>query len=386
MKILVTSIVDLTASQHNRPHQFVRHLAQNHDVTVLSINDWWKRAHAGPRADDGGSNDFLNGVEYRYLTERKVSPVVQEVFFRKARTEFSRDGFDVQLNYNSIIAGYEISKHVRTVFDIADDLAAMIGTSPLIPLPLRPVGHALGVHYLHKQIAQAHHVTLTCGGLKRLYRISDAKSDLLPNGVDVDFFTRAATTKAEIGLDGFVVGYVGALREWVDLEPVFRALNKLDQRIKMLVVGSEGQFRETVELAQRCGIADRVVFTGQVSYADVPRYIAAMDVCVIPFKSGQISCHALPLKLFEYMACGKPVISSELDEVKAVAGDVVRYCSSVDDYVQAITALYEDEALKRRLGAAGKRLVEAGYNWDGICRKLEAILTCAAKERPSTHT
>jgi glycosyltransferase involved in cell wall biosynthesis len=86
------------------------------------------------------------------------------------------------------------------------------------------------------------------------------------------------------------------------------------------------------------------------------------------------------------MACGKPVISSELDEVKAVAGDVVRYCSSVDDYVQTITALYEDEALKRRLGAAGKRLVEAGYSWDGICRKLEAILTCAAKERPSTHT
>ena len=42
MKILVTSIVDLKKTAHNRLHQFVRYLAQNHEVTVLSINDWWK--------------------------------------------------------------------------------------------------------------------------------------------------------------------------------------------------------------------------------------------------------------------------------------------------------------------------------------------------------
>jgi len=42
MKILMTSIVDLKKSQHNRPHQFVKYLSKKHDVTVLSINDWWK--------------------------------------------------------------------------------------------------------------------------------------------------------------------------------------------------------------------------------------------------------------------------------------------------------------------------------------------------------
>ena len=42
MKILITSIVDLKKSQHNRPHQFVKYLSRKHEVTVLSINDWWK--------------------------------------------------------------------------------------------------------------------------------------------------------------------------------------------------------------------------------------------------------------------------------------------------------------------------------------------------------
>lgn len=64
------------------------------------------------------------------------------MLFRKSRNELSRDGFDVQLNYNSLVTGYEISKHIRTVFDITDDLAAMISASPQIPPPLRPMGQA----------------------------------------------------------------------------------------------------------------------------------------------------------------------------------------------------------------------------------------------------
>jgi len=55
MKILMTSIVDLKKSQHNRPHQFVKYLSKNHEVTVLSINDWWKGGQDNP---EGYSSDF----------------------------------------------------------------------------------------------------------------------------------------------------------------------------------------------------------------------------------------------------------------------------------------------------------------------------------------
>ena len=61
MKILLTSIVDLKKSQHNRPHQLVKYLSKKHEVTVLSINDWWK----------GGQEDmksFLGLVSANHIT------------------------------------------------------------------------------------------------------------------------------------------------------------------------------------------------------------------------------------------------------------------------------------------------------------------------------
>jgi glycosyltransferase involved in cell wall biosynthesis len=382
MKILVTSMTDLKASQHNRPHQFVRYLAQKHDVTVLSINDWWKN---GQRTSDTyklGFDDFFDQVDYRYLTHRKISPIAQEVLFHRAGYELLNEGFDVQLNHHSLVTGYELSKSLTTVFDIADDLVAMIKDSPQIPRPLRPYGSALGSFFLQKGITQAQSVTLTCDALKERYRVPDAKSSIIPNGVDLNAF-KNHNGKAAISSDGFVVGYVGVLREWVDFEPVFKALRMLDKRIKMLIVGKEGQFRETVDLARTCGVDDRVTFTGQVDYADVPRYIAAMDVCMIPFKSNEISAGAVPLKLFEYMACGKPVISTRLQGVEAVAHDIVQYCSSVEDYAEAITRLYEDETLRKRVGGEGEKLISTNYDWENITKKLEDKLVRAARGETS---
>ena len=378
MKILVTSLTDLKASQHNRPHQFVRYLSKKHDVTVLSIIDWWKKAQRSNREHRLGFDDFYDEIEYKYLTDRKVSPVVQEIVFHRASTGLLDEDFDVQLNHHSLITGYHLSKRLPTVYDIADDLPAMIKASPQIPAPLRPYGRAVGSFFLRRGIARAHRVTLTCEALRRLYGVPAVKSCIIPNGVDLNAFKSKNDGKALVGVDGFVIGYVGVLREWVNLEPVFRALNAVDKRIKMLVVGKEGQFEETKDLARICHVSDRVIFAGEVDYADIPQYIAAMDVCLIPFTGGDISQGAVPLKLFEYMASGKPVLSSKLQGVQDVARDAVQYCSCASDYVEKITALYEDETLRKQMWHEGLKIVSKKYDWEHISEELEGLLMSAA--------
>ena len=381
MKILVTSMTDLKASQHNRPHQFVRYLSKKHDVTVLSINDSWKQAQRSDQAHRLGFDDFFDQIEYKYLTDRKVSPVVQEVLFHRAGARLLDEDFDVQLNHHSLITGYHLSKRLPTVYDIADDLTAMVKASPQIPRPLRPYGYAVGSLFLRRGIARAQHVTLSCEALRQRYRVPETKSCIIPNGVDLDAFQSKNDGKALVGLDGFVVGYVGVLREWVDFEPVFRALSAVDKRIKMLVVGKEGQFEETRNLARICRVSDRVRFTGEVDYADIPQYVAAMDVCVIPFKlNDDISAGAVPLKLFEYMASGKPVLSTKLQGVQAVAGDAVQYCSCASDYIKQITALHEDETLRKRMGQEGVKIVSTKYDWESISKKLEGLLVSAGAD------
>jgi hypothetical protein len=152
MKILVSSIVDLKKSQHNRPHQFVRYLSEKHEVTVLSINDWWKGGQDDLDSYSSEFSDVFKRVEYYYLTEKKVSPIIQELFFRKRLKAVLKEDFDVHLNYNTLISGYIAAKKLKTVYDIADDLGAMIKESPQIPRFLRPFGSALGDHMMKKNI------------------------------------------------------------------------------------------------------------------------------------------------------------------------------------------------------------------------------------------
>ena len=374
MKILITSIVDLKKSQHNRPHQFVRFLSKKHEVTVLSINDWWKGGQDDLEAYSSEFDDVFKRVEYYYLTDKKISPIMQELFFRKRVKAVLKEDFDVHLNYNTLISGYIAAKKLKTVYDIADDLGAMIKDSPQIPRLLRPFGGALGDYMMRKNIDKAEKVTITTDLLKRAYTIPNAKCELIPNGVDTNLFRNYGDTKEELGLDGFIIGYVGVLREWVDLEPVFGALRDLDEGINMVVVGKEGQFQENVDLAKRYGVSDRVTFTGMVPYSQVPTYISAMNVCLIPFRLNAISANALPLKLFEYMACEKPIISTELPGVKAVAGNKVIYAAHTDGYREKISELYMGEGLRSKMGEEGRQLVEENYDWEKIVGRMEKIL------------
>lgn len=375
MRILVTSIVDLKKSQHNRLHQFVRYLSDKHDVTVVSINDWWKGGQDNLDAYSGEFDDIFKKINYVYLTEKKVSPVLQELFFRKRLREVREENkFDVHLGYSTLMSGYTAAKRIRTVYDIGDDLGAMIRESPQIPGILRPLGGALGDLVIKKNIERAEKVTVTNEILKETYNIPDEKCEVIPNGVDTNLFKDYGDTKEELSLDGFIIGYVGVLREWVDLEPVFLALKDLDKEIKMVVVGKEGRFEENVELAKRCGVSDRVILMGMVPYSQVPKYISAMDICLIPFKVNAISQSALPLKLFEYMACKKPVISSEILGVKRVVGDKVLYASTRDEYREKILKLYRDEELRLKMGEEGRKLVEKNYEWGRIVEKLEYLL------------
>lgn len=374
MKILITSIIDLKKSQHNRPHQFVKYLSKNHDLTVVSINDWWKGGQDNLESYSKEFADIFDRIDYIYLSDKKISPILQEVLCTKKVGEVVKEGFDVHLNYNSLVSGYVASRKIKTVYDLADDLGSMIRSSPQIPEILRPFGGILGDLFLQKNINQSELITVTMENLVDSCKVPLDKYEVIPNGVDTSLFKLHKGAKANLGLSGFIIGYVGVLREWVDFKPVFLALKSMDPEIKLLIVGKEGFFNENVKLAKMCGVADRVIFTGMISYSQVPKYISAMDVCLIPFKKGGISENALPLKLFEYLACEKPVVSSELQGVMKAVGNLVAYAKDQDDYREIFKRLYDDNSLRYNMGISGRKFIEKNYDWKKICEKLENVL------------
>jgi glycosyltransferase involved in cell wall biosynthesis len=373
MDVLISSLVDLNKSQHNRPHEFVKYLSKKHNVTVLSINDWWKECQIESNTHQFQFKDYIQNAEYHYITNKKVSPFLQEFLFRKKAALIVDRGFDVHLNYNSLVAGYEASKGIPTIFDIADDLSAMIRNSPQIPYLFRGIGGAIGDYYMRKNIKIAKRISLTTSILRDSYQIPDDKFELVPNGVDTEHFRQLGDTKEKIELEGFIIGYVGVLREWVNFQPIFEALKQMPSDIKMIVVGKEGNFLDTIALAKTCGVSDRVIFLGAVSYQEVPKYICAMDICVIPFRKDNISAGALPLKLFEYLACERSVISTRLPGVMEVATDRIFYADTVKEYVERINHAYSTEQ-GLEINKQNREFVIKHYDWNSICNKMEKNL------------
>lgn len=390
MNILISSLIDLKKSSHNsRLHQFLKHLSDKHKISIISINDWWKPKW-DPRSEEY-QKDFisvLDNLDYTYITNKKISPILQEmisVIEPSSIKDILKKDFDIHLSYNSLFCGYAISKRfnskgLNTIYDLADDLPEMTRTSPQIPCLLKSFGGRLSAKMLKKNIKLAKKVTCTTESLSRSYDIPNKKSVIIPNGVDTDLFKpyEDAGIKGDLGIDDecFVIGHVGVLREWLDFEPVFKAIKMLSgsYNLKMLIVGGGIGLNDTKKLASKYSISENVIFTGTLPYSKVPRYISCMDVGIIPFKSDNVSQNSLPLKLFEYMACKKPVISTNVRGINDNFNDMVMYASNFEDYIQRIKELNENEDLKNALGTAGRERMISEFDWSKVTLKLEKLI------------
>lgn len=390
MKILISSLVDLQKSSHNsRLHQFIKNLSGKHEISVVSINDYWKEKW-DPKSKEF-QDDFkhlLDNINYIYLTDKKISPILQEmtsVIEPSSIKGLLKEDYDIHFSYNCLFCGYAITKRlnlkgINTIYDLADDLPGMARTSPQIPGPIKPLGGLVSKMVLKKNISLAKKVTCTTESLSHLYEVPSDKSVLLPNGVDTDLFKNhnSDNIKNELQIDNdcFIIGHVGVLREWLDFDALFKAFKilSISFNMKLLIVGGGIGYEDTVRLANKYNILKNVIFTGTVPYSQVPRYISCMDVGIIPFKLDEVSLNSLPLKLFEYMACEKPVISTNVKGIKENFGDMVLYVSNCDDYFQRISELHADEDLKNALGTAGRYRVINDFDWSKVTLKLEKLI------------
>ena len=169
------------------------------------------------------------------------------------------------------------------------------------------------------------------------------------------------------------VCYVGSFKRWHGLETLVRAaVHALPEPHRTVLVG-DGPLRPAIEAeVRRLGLAECFVFTGAVTYQEVPRWIAASDFCVAPFMPelhprSQQGFVLDPLKVFEYLAMGKPTITVDSDNIRALFRDRehLRLVPSGDAaaLVDTIRQLAGDPAAARAMGKRGADKVLARHTW-----------------------
>jgi glycosyltransferase involved in cell wall biosynthesis len=141
------------------------------------------------------------------------------------------------------------------------------------------------------------------------------------NGVDAERFEKLAKSSprpADLPAGQRpIVGFVGALYEWIDwklIERVVRASPDLD----FVFVGPHDRRGSTQTLAR----FDNVSFLGARPYDQVPAYVSAFDICWVPFDQSRVSQAANPVKVYEYLALGKPVVSTPVADTDSFDGHV----------------------------------------------------------------
>jgi glycosyltransferase involved in cell wall biosynthesis len=189
------------------------------------------------------------------------------------------------------------------------------------------------------------------------------------NGVEFDRFAASASAPRPHDLPPParpLIGFVGALYDWIDW-PLIAATARAMPEAEFVFVGpvdGRSDPREAQALPN-------VRLLGPRAYRDVPDYMAHFDVCWVPFRHDAIAAAANPVKLYEYLALGKPTVSTPVADLDTFDG-LVHEARSREQMVERLRgALHEREAA----GAAARRVDFARRNsWDARAAQLAAFV------------
>ncbi|MDI6916162.1 MAG: glycosyltransferase family 4 protein [Thermoplasmatales archaeon] len=195
--------------------------------------------------------------------------------------------------------------------------------------------------------------------------------EIVPNGVNPSFFN--PDVKSVYTSDKKVIGFVGAFEKWHgvnDLIDAFKIVRK-KENVKLLLIGGE-----------RKKIIGDIVFTGPIPYKEMPGYLASCNILVAPFnpmsdekKKEIFQKYGMwwsPLKIFEYMAVGKPVVTSNVGVIPEYVEDagLIYKAGDIKDLASKILLLLDDDKLAERLGRCSREKVVESYTWESQAKKM----------------
>jgi glycosyltransferase involved in cell wall biosynthesis len=211
------------------------------------------------------------------------------------------------------------------------------------------------------------------------------------NAVDPDRYRPdidGAAVRRRYGLEGkTVVGFISTFQPWHGAEALARAFVILmrdhpehRERVRMLMVGTGSAEAATRQIISRAGLDAFVHFCGLVAQADGPQHLAACDILVSPHVPNPDGSpfFGSPTKLFEYMAMGRGIVASDLDQI----GEVLRHGETAwlvppddpDALARGLARLVDDPPLRTALGDAARREALSHHTWRAhVRRTIDAL-------------
>ena len=263
--------------------------------------------------------------------------------------------------------------------------------APILPLCVLEFSKSVNVGTFHASYSHQHLYTLTHPIIKRWHRrlhggiavspaayryvnnAFPADYRIIPNGIDVDHFSRNSEPWPQFRDGKTNILFVGRLEKRKGLKYLLEAYSLLKwdlPNIRLIVVGPGHPDRDSFRIIGARGLED-VVFAGKVSYEDLARYYATADI----FCSPATGSESFGMVLAEAMAASKPVVASEIEGYKGIVthGQEGLLFPRKDpaSLAESLALLIENPDMARRMGANGRESVEK-YRWSVVASQVES--------------
>ncbi|PZO45072.1 MAG: hypothetical protein DCF19_00850 [Pseudanabaena frigida] len=327
-------------------------------------------------------------IQFQYRPIKKWQGILP---FIKAALHFKPDIiYVVDTAYTGVLAAYFTQKLLKCKLvvdsgDVAFELAKSVGTYSKTQLAL--------INWVERTAIQRADCFIVRGSYhKELLEAQGSKRvEFIPDGIDIKEVeeVNSSALREKLGLtDNLVVGLIGTMA-WSERHQmcygwdIVEALGLLpNYPVKALLVG-DGEGRKILEnRAKELGILDRVVFTGQLPYKELPQYLCAMDVCVSTQSNDLVGMVRTTGKLPLYLAYGKYVIATDVGEAKRVLPDVgylLPYKGVRDNEHPARLAKHLQELLNEphylKVNTKAKQVAKDNFDYEILAARLKSYLS-----------
>ena len=341
------NVVDWNIPLFQRPQHIARYIAKEGFNYIYFTGNYYDNIKTYEEVDDG-----LYIVNACYISEFLKKLKVDNKFLHLYSTDMNTD--------NKRINKF-LKKDFKLLYEYIDEISEQLYGSNIPEHTLQK----------HKRLLEDHQVYIVCTARKLYNEVFNIRGNerlqLITNGVDYKHFSRRVEENVipEIVKKGkTIIGYFGALASWFDYELVgYLAEQKPEYEILLIGWDYDGSVKKS-------GLEkyENVSIIGPIQYNDLPKYAQWFDVATIPFKINSITESTSPIKLFEYMALAKPIVTTAMPECKLyksvlIANNKEEFIENIEKAInlsndKEYQATLEKEAKQNTWQAKAKEIVK----------------------------
>jgi glycosyltransferase involved in cell wall biosynthesis len=216
--------------------------------------------------------------------------------------------------------------------------------------------------------------------------IQEEKVVVVRNGPDLNTFKLVSPDEELKKMEKTILAYLGVMGPQDGVDYMLRALHHIRYTIGRqdffcIIIGPGDALDDLKQLAKELRIEDFTRFTGFIPNQDLLRYLSTADICLDPNPSNPLNDVSTWIKVMEYMALGKPIISFDLKETRFSAQKAAIYVPPNDEekFAKAIVTLMDNPDIRSKMGAFGKKRIKEELAWQHVSKDLisgyEKLLT-----------